>query len=183
MKSAQHTARRPPFRWLIGAALTCGVALAPAAAQNAAAPPQQLGIPTMKAAVQPDTFLHAVGGIMAGMLAASTASAFSNPTTLNEYPLFLPAVGFSAALAAGIAKEALDSTGFGTAQWTDLVHTMIGGLIVAGMIAGVELSPSAGTYTAQRRAFALAGIGFAIPIGAAFAEEIHVYLEKRRLEK
>lgn len=183
MKRAAHAPTGPFILWLAGALLAFGAALAPAAAQDSVASAQRLGIPAMKGAIQPDAVLHAVGGIMAGMLAASAASTLSSPSTLTEYPLFLPAVGFSAALTAGIAKETLDSTGFGTAQWTDLFHTMIGGLLVAGMIAGVELSPTSGSFSTQRNVFALTGISLAVPIGAAFAEEIHLYLVRRSLQK
>lgn len=183
MKQARQALRMPLIRRLVGVILVCAAAVVPAAAQSAVASSRQLGIPSMKRTIRPDALLHAAGGIMAGMFAASAASALSSPSTLEKYPLFLPAVGLSAALTAGIAKETLDSTGFGTAQWTDLVHTIIGGIVAAGMIAGVELSGSSGSAAAQRSAFALAGIGFAVPIGAAFAEEVHIYLLKRSIAK
>lgn len=110
---------------------------------------------------------------MSGFLAASIAAEASSGSLLHAYPLFLPAVGLSAAVAAGIGKETLDSTGFGDPQWSDIVHTIYGGILAAGFIAAVESSGR------DPNILAATGLSFALPVSAAFVKEIVHYLRKR----
>lgn len=131
----------------------------------------------------PDGVLHSLAGTMSAVLVASLASQLYPKHTLDSYPLLLPALGFSAALTAGIGKEALDSTGFGDPQWSDILHTLLGGLAGAAFIAAAELTTSA--QPAGRRAnegmlLAAVGVSLAVPVGTAFVKEIERYLHRRR---
>lgn len=151
--------------------LTAFVAAAPAGAQAAA--------PLIKR----DTMLHLLGGAMTGLLAASAASAVYGRSTVEGYPLLVPSIAFSAALTAGIGKETLDSTGFGDPQWTDIMHTLIGGLIAAGVTAGVEAIGGGTSYQSKTILLAVVGVSIALPVGAGFAREIAIFLHKERAKR
>lgn len=131
-----------------------------------------------------DGVLHSLGGTMSGLIAASVAALAYPEATARGYPLLLPAFGFSAALTAGIAKEVLDSTGFGDPQWHDIMHTMLGGALAAAFIAVAQL---AFDWHAPRRNEAVlygsVGVAIAIPVGIGFLREIELNVEKRRSGK
>ena len=121
---------------------------------------------------------------MTAFFISSAGAAVYGQAEVRSYPLLLPALGASAALLAGIGKETLDSTGFGDPQWRDLIHTVIGGLLAAGVVAAVEHSggslASAGN---QARLYAGLGVSFSVPIAAGMLDELRLYLVKRRLQK
>lgn len=119
---------------------------------------------------------------MAAFFAASIGADLYPPSTIQHYPLLLPALGAAAAVTAGVAKETLDSTGFGDPQWADLLHTAIGGFAAAGFVAAVERSPGIASPSRQAALFSGLGMSFSVPIAAGLVEEIARYLTKRRLK-
>lgn len=153
----------------------------PAAGQGAGPSRPVPAFEWLAAALKPDTFLHAYGGAMSAFLVTSFAMHFYSASTIRNYPLLLPAIGLSSALTAGIAKETLDSTGFGDPQWSDIIHTIVGGMLAAGAIAAIELSASGQSGSLRYGSEVLAGAGFslAVPIAAGLAEEVVLYLKRR----
>jgi len=144
-----------------------------------------LGLEPIVAPLRTDTVLHGIAGAMAALLAASAGASLYPQATVERYPLLLPSLGLSAAVAAGIAKETLDSTGFGDPQWGDLIHTLIGGLAGAGFIALIERNPGRGPGVGTNHTGLYAGIGvtLSVPIAAGMLQEVGIFLAKRRLKK
>ena len=151
--------------------LSSALVVVPAAAQSS--------VPLVKR----DTMLHILAGAMSGLLVSSAVSAIYGHTTVDAYPLLLPAVGLSAAIAAGIAKETVDSTGFGDPQWRDIIHTLIGGAIAAGITAGIEHMGGSSTYRAKTTLLATIGVTLALPVGAGLGQEISLFLKKEKAKR
>ncbi len=157
---------------------------ATAAAQTPRITAANLGLKPFIAPLQSDTLLHGIAGAMSGFFVASAGAMVYNKSEVRAYPLLLPALGASAAVLAGIGKETLDSTGFGDPQWRDLIHTVIGGLLAAGVVAAVERSGgNLASTREQARLYAGLGVSFAVPIAAGMLDEVRLYLVKRRLQK
>ena len=72
-------------------------------------------------------YLHVLAGMAVGLTAAALTQDFNDPSAFTGQALVLPAVALGAAAVAGIAKELLDSTGFGDPRFTDILITMSGG--------------------------------------------------------
>lgn len=144
-----------------------------------------LGLAPIVAPLKADTVLHGIAGAMAALITASIGASGYSQAAVEHYPLLLPSLGLSAAVAAGIAKETLDSTGFGDPQWGDLVHTVIGGVAGAGFVALVERSSGGGPGGDPNHAGVYAGIGLtlSVAIAAGMVQEIRIFLAKRRLKK
>lgn len=117
---------------------------------------------------------HLLGGFASGLLATSVIDAGASPAVVAGYPLYLPAVALSTATAAGIGKEVLDSTGFGGAEFSDILITMAGGLLAAGVSAYVETRFPATPGGRQESATVLgvAGALLSVPVIIAFVHEI-----------
>ncbi len=118
--------------------------------------------------------LHVLGGMTAGFAVAGVLQSTVDPELLRQYPLFLPAMALSAAVAAGIAKELLDATGFGDPRIADILITSAGGAAAAAMIgcAGL-LYPRAGSASLQVGAYLFGAAAlFAVPVAAGFVYEI-----------
>lgn len=159
-----------------------------AAAQSAAAQPvrapRRLALPLLPP-LKPDGVLHSLAGTMSGLIAASIAAQAYPQSTIRRYPLLLPAIGASTALTAGIAKEVLDSTGFGDPQWHDIMHTILGGAVATAFIAaaGLAYDGRRASMTNEAWLYGSVGITFAVPVAAGLLREIELYLEKRRSGK
>lgn len=169
--------------WLVLSLLVLVGAPTFAAAQSTFAA-RRIALPLLPA-LKPDGVLHSFGGTMSGLIAASVAAQLYPQSTIRRYPLLLPALGASAALTAGIAKEVLDSTGFGDPQWHDIMHTILGGALATAFIAAGELAFDGrhAATTNETWLYGTVGVAFAVPVGVGFLREIELYLEKRRSVK
>lgn len=121
---------------------------------------------------------------MSAFFVSSAGAVVYGQPQVQAHPFLLPALGASAAVVAGIGKETLDSTGFGDPQWRDLIHTVIGGLLAAGVMIAVEHSGGGlASTSAQARLYAGLGVSLSVPIAAGMLDELRLYLVKRRLQK
>ncbi len=118
--------------------------------------------------------LHFMAGMAGGFLAAAAIAATHDPQLVGSYPLYLPSVALSAATAAGIGKEVLDSTGFGGAEFSDILITMAGGLTAAAAVAYAEplfpATPAGRTNSVTL--LAATGALLAVPVVIGFIHEI-----------
>jgi hypothetical protein len=76
-------------------------------------------------------YLHVLGGMMVGLAAAGVVDAAIDPAVVSQYPWLLPATALAGSAAAGIAKEVLDSMGFGDPRFSDILITSAGGVAAA----------------------------------------------------
>jgi len=131
------------------------------------APPLLLPLP-------PGKSLHFIAGMAGGFLAAAAVEATHDPQLIGSYPLYLPSVAFSTATVAGIGKEVLDSTGFGGAEFSDILITMAGGLTAAAAVAYAEplfpATPEGRTNSATL--LAATGALLAVPVVIGLIHEI-----------
>jgi len=163
-------------------------AATPAAIPAAAIPAAELGgtlpgsgapvaptaAPPLIQPLPPGKALHFLAGMAGGLLAAAAVESLQNPQLIGSYPLYLPAVALSTATVAGIGKEVLDSTGFGGAEFSDILITMAGGLTAAATVAYAErlfpATPEGKTNGATL--FAATGALLAIPVVIGLIHEI-----------
>ena len=160
------------------AQLSPRVAAAPEIMPSAAAPNAQ---PAVHILLPHDTALHLLAGAAAGLVSASIFSHGYQSSTIEEYPLLLPAVAVTTSLFAGFAKESVDSTGFGDPQWRDLRNTALGGTAAALLVGGAETA--FGNNPQGRRTFGIvclaAGAFLSIPVAVGLRDEIVTFLHRR----
>jgi hypothetical protein len=132
---------------------------------------------TFPMAMPPDTLLHLLAGFTAGMLAPALVSLAVPESTVRDHPYYLPAIGLTAAIDAGLAKETVDSTGFGDPDWWDAVHTALGGLLAGAIIFGIEgtLPPGSDERRELEVTGAAASIAAGVPVLIGLAAEIHAH--------
>ncbi len=98
------------------------------------------GVSAQEQAVVSDTDLHILAGIIASFGTASLliyTSAGDEPDTAE-----LMITAGAATVGAGIAKEIIDSFGFGTSEIRDVVNTLLGGAIgVSAVIFSLSAFP------------------------------------------
>ena len=111
--------------------------------------------------------LHLLAGMAAGLLSAGVADSAVPGRTISDYPLLLPAIAVSSATTAGIAKETLDSTGFGVPLFAEAMFTTGGGVLAGAMIGCLE-----GARISPRVPLVAVGTILAIPVMIAFVQEV-----------
>ena len=119
-----------------------------------------------------------------GLAAAGIADAAGDPQLGAVHPFSLPLIALSASAAGGIAKEILDSTGFGDPRFIDIFFTMSGGLVAALAAGYVEgLYPSTLSGRANSTSFlASMALGVSIPVVIGFVGEIRRFVNRRAKE-
>ncbi len=133
----------------------------------------------------PGKSLHFLGGMMLGLAAAGIVDLASDPQLGATHPWSLPLTAIAAAAAGGVAKELLDSTGFGDPRFTDILITTAGGL-AAALAAGYaeSLYPSSPGGRADGASFLISmALGAAIPVTIGFIGEIKKNLDRRAKER
>jgi hypothetical protein len=142
-----------------------------------------LGIPT-EDPFPPGKSLHFLGGMMLGLAAAGIADLAVDPQLAAAHPCMLPLVALSASALGGVAKELLDSTGFGDPRFTDILITTGGGVAAAFAVGWAEgLYPSNHSGRANAASFLLSmAIGASVPVVIGFIGEIRSYLQRRAKE-
>jgi hypothetical protein len=130
-------------------------------------------------------YLHFLAGMAAGLEAAGIFEYAYGPQGTGQHPLLFPAVALSASAVAGIAKEILDSTGFGDPRLTDILITMTGGLVAAGAVGYAEYlyPPTRDGWVNGTSFLQLTAALLAIPVIVGFVVEIDRYAERRAAEK
>jgi hypothetical protein len=127
-------------------------------------------------------FLHFLAGMSIGALGAGILEGAREPGYAVQHPLCLPVAALAASAVAGIAKEALDSTGFGDPRVEDILITMAGGL-TAALVVGYAGSVYPGTAGGRLNSvtFLLSTSALlALPVALGFAREIRNNIERRR---
>jgi hypothetical protein len=126
-------------------------------------------------------YLHFLAGLALGLSAAELVHALPLPVALQENELVLPLAAFSASVVGGIAKELLDSTGFGDPAVTDALVTMTGGLAAAAVVGYAQsIYPPGSAGRANEASFLLtSAIVLAVPVVIAFAGEVARFIERR----
>jgi hypothetical protein len=157
--------RRTAFMKTAAFLILLCVALAPRAASAQAQP--VIGAAAGGSQLSAHIVIHALAGLASGLLAAGLVEAAGPPRTFSDFPLLLPGVAVSSATAAGIAKEVLDSTGFGAPRFAEALSAVGGGLLAAAMIGGLE-----GARIETPVPLLSIGALFAIPVTIALLEEI-----------
>jgi hypothetical protein len=166
--------------------LVCLLQAAPAAAEAAPARLSSMvaapnARPALHVLLPHDSALHLLAGAASGLLSASIFSHSYQSSTIQEYPLLLPAAALTAAVFAGFAKESVDSTGFGDPQWRDLRNTALGGTAAALLVGGAETA--FGNDPQGRRTFGIvclaAGAFLSIPVMVGLRDEIVTFLHRR----
>jgi len=112
-----------------------------------------------------DKALHALFGASCALLVSAIAAPALRdmPQPDLRYALCVSGAGLGAAAAAGAAKELLDLTGFGKAEWSDLLATVAGGLVASAAV----LAASADNRQARLApVYASFGIALALPPAA-----------------
>lgn len=127
-------------------------------------------------------FLHFLAGMSLGMLGAGLAEYALEPTYPSQHPLELPSLAIAVALPAGIAKEVLDSTGFGDPRITDVLITTAGGLAAALIVGYAEsFYPPDGSGKANSVALLISTSALlAVPVAFGFAKEVRNTIERHR---
>ena len=126
-------------------------------------------------------YLHVLGGMVTGLVAAGVVNAVADPAVLSQYPWVLPATAMAGSAIAGIAKEVLDSTGFGDPQLSDILITSTGGVVAAlVLISAQSLYPPTrnGQVDSSSFVFSLAVL-LALPVINGFLVEIGRHVDRR----
>ena len=128
----------------------------------------------------PGKSLHFLGGLALGLAAAGITDAVCSPAYLQKYPVVLPLVALSAATVGGIAKEILDSTGFGDPRFTDIIITMTGGLAaVCAALYAQAVYPATLTGRADSSSFLISmSVSVSFPVIVGFIGEIRRAMER-----
>ncbi len=179
--------RRPPMiRRMLGRLLTFACLLGTLAA------PAPLRAQTAEAGLPDDSpqytvqsagkFLHFLAGMSLGLLGAGLAESALQPGAPQQQPLALPAIAVSVSVPFGIAKEVLDSTGFGDPRFADILITTSGGLAAAVVVGYTELlyPPSA---SGKRNGYVFlvsTSALLAVPVVFGFLREIRTNIDRRR---
>ena len=127
-------------------------------------------------------FLHVLGGMSIGLAAAGIMDVAIDPSLTASQPWILPASAVAGAALAGVAKEILDSTGFGDPQFTDILITSSGGVAAALMLGYAQtLYPPTrnGQVNSASFIFSVATL-LAMPLVNGFLVEIRRYAVRRR---
>ena len=122
-------------------------------------------------------FLHVLGGMVVGLVAAGVVDVSMDPAVSARHPWMLPAAALAGSAVAGIGKELLDATGFGDPQFTDILITSCGGLAAALMVGytrTVYPNSSTGQVNSASFIFSLAAL-LALPVVNGFMVEIRRY--------
>lgn len=127
-------------------------------------------------------YLHFLAGLALGLSAAGLVGASPVAAGPGQDALFLPVVALSASAVGGIAKEVLDSTGFGDPSVSDIVVTMSGGLAAAVIVGYAQsLYPSTSSGVANEASLLLSGAAVAaIPVFIGFAGEVARFIGRMR---
>jgi hypothetical protein len=161
-------------------AIVLALALFPAAA-SAELATDLLAAAQPQPALSAGKYLHVLAGMAIGLTAATLTQDMSDPSAFAGQPMALPTVALGAAAIAGIAKELLDSTGFGDPRYTDVLITMGGGLIAAGsMLYTQSVYPQTGNGRLNSSIFSLVtALLLAVPVGIGFIKEINSAIERQ----
>lgn len=108
-------------------------------------------------AVDPDPWLGRDKALHFSVSAALAAGGYAAGTALFEERWKALALGGSASIAAGAAKEGLDAAGFGDPSWRDFTWDVIGAAVGLGLAYAIDAAVSGGAPAV------------ASPRGAAFA--------------
>jgi peptidoglycan/LPS O-acetylase OafA/YrhL len=93
--------------------------------------------------------LHVLAGASSALLIGAVAYPLVEAESDQRSALLVAGLGLSGALLAGIAKELLDSLGFGQPQWSDLLLTLGGGVLAASLVYTLTwLEPNDGNESA-----------------------------------
>ena len=126
-------------------------------------------------------YLHFLAGMAAGFESAGIFECALGPTeTARSWPLS-PVIALSGSALAGIAKEILDSTGFGDPRLTDALITTAGGLVAAGamLFAHLILPPDADGWAGSQAFAQTSAALLSIPVAVGFIVEIQRYKARR----
>jgi hypothetical protein len=140
------------------------------------------GVPSAYTFLSAGKFLHFMAGMAIGVAAGGAAEATERPGFAAQYPLRSPALALSASAVAGLAKELLDSTGFGDPRVEDVLITVAGGLVAAlvvGYAESVYPGSAGGRLDSVTFLFSTSAL-LAFPVALGFAREIRNNIEKRR---
>ena len=93
--------------------------------------------------------LHVLAGASSALLISAVAYPLVDAASEQRSALLVAGLGLYGALLAGIAKELLDSLGFGQPQWSDLLLTLGGGVLAASLVYTLTwLEPNDGNESA-----------------------------------
>ena len=124
--------------------------------------------------------LHFLAGAAVGLSAAAILLNTQPASEIAHYPLYLPAAALYASAVAGIGKEALDSTGFGSAEFSDILTTLLGGSTAAAAVAYAQRVTPAGSASATNATAFLISTALlvSIPVAEGLVYEIERYLKR-----
>lgn len=119
-------------------------------------------------------YLHFLAGMAAGFEAAGIFECVYGPGVMTQSILFSPIAALSGSALAGVAKEVLDSTGFGDPRLTDVLITMAGGLAaaMAVLFAHAILPPTSDGWAGSQAYLQTSAALLVIPVAAGFIVEI-----------
>jgi hypothetical protein len=126
-------------------------------------------------------YLHFLAGMAAGFESAGIFEcALGAGETARSWPLS-PVIALSGSALAGIAKEILDSTGFGDPRLSDALITTAGGLVAAGamLFAHLVLPPDTDGWAGSQAFAQTSAVLLSIPVAVGFIVEIERYKARR----
>ncbi len=122
-------------------------------------------------------YLHFLAGMAAGFEAAGIFECAYGPGVMTQSIVLSPLAALSGSALAGVAKEILDSTGFGDPRLTDVLITMAGGLAaaMAVLLAHAILPPTTDGWAGSQAYLQTSAALLVIPVAAGFIVEIERY--------